>query len=191
MKKLFGINKLLLIGLVVGGIGGIFVALTAEQVDHWTTTDEFCTSCHSMSTYIADSEAYKTSVHRTHAGGVQPGCADCHIPKGLVISTYTHVVDGVSDLIGEMLYDYEDPEVWEQERARLAYAVRDKMRAHDSVTCRSCHVEDLIQPSRKRGQKQHNMAKETGMTCIDCHYNLVHDEVEPRDSFLDSAGQKQ
>jgi nitrate/TMAO reductase-like tetraheme cytochrome c subunit len=190
MKKVFGINKLLLIGLVAGGIGGILVALAAEKVDHLTSTDEFCTSCHSMSAYIADSETYKTSTHRTHVAGVQPGCASCHIPKGLVPATYTHVVEGVKDIIAQMVHDYEDPKVWEQERARLAYSVRDKMRASDSVTCRSCHIESLIQPTRKRGQKQHLLAKENGMTCIDCHYNLVHDEVEPRNSFLDSAGLK-
>lgn len=23
-----------------------------------------------------------------------------------------------------------------------------------------------------------------GMTCIECHYNLVHEEIEPRESFL-------
>ena len=78
--------------------------------------------------------------------------------------------------------------VWSAERARLAYAARDWFRGNDSATCRGCHEEASIQPQRKRGQRQHAEARDTGMTCIDCHYNLVHDEIEPRESFLDSAG---
>jgi len=173
---------------VLGCIAGVLIALSAEQFDHFTTTDQFCTSCHAMKAYIAESETYQTSSHRSHTSGVQPGCADCHIPKGLVIATYTHIADGLSDLWGQFNYDYDDPAVWEEQRARLAHAVRDTMRANDSITCRNCHVEILIKPQRKRGQKQHEMARKNGMTCIDCHFNLVHDEVEPRDSFLDSAG---
>jgi len=182
------LTRPILITLLIGTTVGLLIALSAEKFDHLTTTDQFCTSCHSMSAYVAESETYRSSSHRNHAGGVQPGCADCHIPKGLVISAYTHVVDGAADLWGQLNYDYQDPEVWEKERARLAYAVRDTMRENDSVTCRSCHTESLIKPKRKRGQKQHETAKAEGMTCIDCHYNLVHDEVEPRDSFIDSAG---
>ena len=139
--------------------------------------------------YIAKSEAYLTSGHRTRRGGVQPGCADCHIPKGLVAATWTHIVKGAQDLYGEIRYDYENPEVWQARRAELAYAVRDWMLANDSATCRSCHKEDLIKPERKRGQRQHAEARETGMTCIECHYNLVHEKVEPRESFLERASE--
>jgi nitrate/TMAO reductase-like tetraheme cytochrome c subunit len=64
------------------------------------------------------------------------------------------------------------------------------MRANESVTCRNCHTESLLNPKRKRGQKQHKTAVLKGMTCIDCHYNLVHEALEPRDSFVDSAGSK-
>ena len=181
-------KKAIVITFIVGGIAGIVAALAAEEIDHLTTTDEFCTSCHAMQAYIAEAEAYKTSTHQTTASGVRPRCADCHIPKGLVIATYTHVVNGISDLWGQTRFDYEDPEVWLAERARLAYAARDWFRGNDSATCRGCHEEASIQPQRKRGQRQHAEARDTGMTCIDCHYNLVHDEIEPRESFLDSAG---
>jgi len=184
MKSLSIFRKTVVIAFIIGGIAGLIAALTAEEIDHLTTTDEFCTSCHAMQAYIADSEIYKTSVHQTTTSGVRPGCADCHIPKGLVIATYTHVVNGVSDLWGQMNHDYEKPETWGAEKARLAYAVRDWFRENDSRTCRECHEESSIKPQRKRGQRQHAEARESGMTCIDCHYNLVHEEIEPRESFL-------
>jgi len=188
MKGLPIFKKAVVITFIIGGIAGIVAALAAEEMDRLTTSDEFCTSCHAMQTYIADAETYKASPHQTTASGVRAGCADCHIPKGLVVATYTHVVNGVADIWGQLRFDYEDPEVWKAERARLAHAVRDWFRANDSVTCRGCHEEASIKPQRKRGQRQHEEARETGMTCIDCHYNLVHDEIEPSQSFLDSTG---
>jgi nitrate/TMAO reductase-like tetraheme cytochrome c subunit len=68
--------------------------------------------------------------------------------------------------------------------------LRDWLRANDSSTCRSCHEEKSIKPQRNRGQRQHEEARLSAITCIDCHYNLVHDEVPLRDSFLETAGQK-
>lgn len=184
------IRKTTFAALIIGGIVGILVALGAEEMDRYTSTDEFCTSCHLTKTYIAEAETYKTSVHQTTTSGVRPGCADCHIPKGLVAATYTHVVNGISDIWGQTTHNYEDPAVWKAEKARLAYATRDWFRANDSATCRNCHEQSSIKPKRKRGQRQHAQALKSEMTCIDCHYNLVHDEIEPRESFLDSAGSK-
>jgi nitrate/TMAO reductase-like tetraheme cytochrome c subunit len=180
-------GKRVLIGIIVGGIAGLLLALGAEQMDHYTSTDAFCTSCHAMQSYIADTEAYKSSAHQTTASGVRPGCADCHIPKGLVTATYTHVVNGISDMWGEISLDYDDPDVWNAEKARLAYATRDWFRKNDSVTCRECHEESSIKPARQRGQKQHKEAREANMTCIDCHYNLVHEEIEPSERFLEQV----
>ncbi|PIW29282.1 MAG: cytochrome C [Rhodospirillales bacterium CG15_BIG_FIL_POST_REV_8_21_14_020_66_15] len=188
MKLPSFLSKTVIFVFVIGGAAGLLAALAAEEMDRVTGTDEFCTSCHAMATYIAKSETYLKSAHQTTKSGVRPGCADCHIPKGLVAATYTHIVNGVSDLIGEYSHDWTDPKVWEAEKPRLAYAVRDWMRANDSITCRGCHEQASIKPERKRGQRQHKEALSTGMTCIDCHYNLVHEEVKPRDSFLNSAG---
>ncbi len=173
---------------LAGVVIGIVAVLAAEQMDHYTNTDAFCTSCHLTGEYIAKSEAYLTSSHQTRSSGVRPTCANCHIPERLVPAIWTHLIKGVQDLYGQATYDYEDKQVWQQRRPELAYAARDWMRANDSVTCRSCHEEASIKPKRKRGQRQHAEAREEGMTCIDCHYNLVHEEVEPRESFLDSAG---
>ena len=174
-------------GTLLGVIAGLLIALGAEEMDRFTSTDTFCTSCHAMQVYIADSETYKSSVHQTTASGVRAGCADCHIPKGLVLATYTHAVNGISDIWGEISRDYDNPEVWNAEKTRLADAVREWFRDNDSITCRECHEEASIKPARQRGQNQHREALEANMTCIDCHYNLVHDEIEPSESFLEQG----
>jgi nitrate/TMAO reductase-like tetraheme cytochrome c subunit len=50
---------------------------------------------------------------------------------------------------------------------------------------------EAIQPERLRGQRQHAEAIETGTTCIACHYNLVHKDVEPSEEFLQAITPKQ
>tara|TARA_B100000315_G_scaffold111702_1_gene102453 strand:- start:41 stop:265 length:225 start_codon:yes stop_codon:yes gene_type:complete len=60
--------------------------------------------------------------------------------------------------------------------------------ANDSANYRGCHVEEAIEAERKRGQRQHTEAKKNGTTCIACHYNLVHKEVEPSKAFLEAIG---
>ena len=176
-----------LLGVIVGGFAGLLLAIGAEEMDRFTSTDTFCTSCHAMQSYIAEAETYKLSAHQTTSSGVRPGCADCHIPKGLISATYTHVVNGISDIWGEVSLDYQDPEVWNTEKARLADAARHWFRDNDSITCRECHEEASIKPARQRGQQQHKEALESSMTCIDCHYNLVHEEIEPSESFLEQV----
>jgi nitrate/TMAO reductase-like tetraheme cytochrome c subunit len=183
MKK-----RALLIAAVVGAVIAVIAVLVNEQIDHYTSTEAFCgTSCHSMQAHVANESTYLESAHRTSSSGVLATCADCHIPKGIVPSTWTHVKSGIRDIISETLNDFSKPEVWEEMRPELAYRVRDWLLETDSATCRSCHEEDAIRPERKRGQKQHASAREEGVTCIACHYNLVHAEVEPRESFLEMA----
>lgn len=178
---------MLLAGLV-GAIIAVGAVLANEQIDRYTSTDAFCgTSCHSMQAHVASDPVYVESAHRTAANGVLAGCADCHIPHGIVPATWAHVKGGVKDIISESLNDFTNKEVWERGRAERAHEVRNWLLETDSATCRACHEEAAIQPERKRGQRQHADARERGLTCIGCHYNLVHAEVEPRPDFLEMA----
>lgn len=172
----------------IGLLLGIVLMLGAEQLDQLTTTDAFCAgACHSMQTYIADEPTYKKSVHRTTTSGVQAGCADCHVPKGLVAASWAHIIDGSRDLFAELSNDYKKPALWQARRDELAWRVRDKMLADDSRNCRSCHQQKIIQTQRLRAQRQHELALREKVTCIGCHFNLVHAEVKPRQSFLDKV----
>ncbi len=183
------LNRTIIITALVGIAIGIVAVLAAEQVDHYTSTDAFCgTTCHSMEAYVVNDSTYMTSAHRTTPSGAGAGCADCHISKaGIVPATWDHFIGGVKDIYAEIVHDFEDPEVWEQRRAKGAYAVRDKMLANDSANCRFCHDGDAVMPTRTRGRRGHAEAGRKGMTCIACHYNLVHRSVAPRESFLERA----
>jgi nitrate/TMAO reductase-like tetraheme cytochrome c subunit len=160
---------------VVGG-GAIIVSVEANRI---TSTDAFCTSCHSMAT-LAAASGFKQSTHRSNAAGVIASCGDCHIPRtNWWVETYTHVVRGLKDTISENTHNFSDPKVWEAHRIELTQVVREEMRSQDSVTCRSCHDPQAIRPESERGQAAHALLREARMTCIDCHFNL-HTPVPPR-----------
>lgn len=181
-------RRTVLIAGVIGAVIGVAAVLANEQIDRYTSTDAFCgTSCHSMQAHVATDPVYVESAHRTAPSGVRAGCADCHIPHGIVPATWAHVKGGIKDIVSESLNDFSTREAWERDRAERAAAVRDWLLETDSATCRYCHDEAAIEPQRKRGQRQHAEARERGLTCIGCHYNLVHSEVEPSAEFLEKA----
>ena len=175
----------LLVVLVLGGAGGILVSL---EVNRATSTDAFCTSCHSM-TFVGNDPHFMRSAHRTNNEGVRPSCGDCHIPRtNWFVETYAHVKSGLRDSIAEVTHNYSDPKIWEARRVELAHEVRNVMRGQDSVTCRSCHDASSVSPKSERGQAAHALMREGRMTCIDCHFNLLHAPVPPTLEFIRGSG---
>ena len=141
------------------------------------STDTFCTSCHSMS-YPAK-ELQKSD----HFGpmGADPGCKDCHIPQGLEnfhLAVQTHVVDGARELYLELTNDYSDIKKFNKRRLGMAHYARMNLKRWDSITCRRCHVNPRPAGEAKQA---HDKMRTEGATCIDCHQNLVHKEVDETD----------
>jgi nitrate/TMAO reductase-like tetraheme cytochrome c subunit len=179
----FFINRPLLFALLAGSFGGILFMFLLLEFDHFTSSNQFCTSCHSM-TY-AD-EVYKASAHYDSPSGVRASCGDCHVSEGVIMATYDHAV-GAKDLIKQLFGpDYDDPVVNRLHLPEAAFAARDWFRARDSATCKRCHSLDAIQGTRANTAAIHQEETD-GKTCIDCHYNLVHRKVPDRQTFKRDA----
>lgn len=180
-KPLFGI-------LVLGGFLGALATIAVDEGNKFTSTEAFCVSCHSMGAYVADERTYQTAPHQNSSSGIRAVCADCHLPDSNIVSeTWAHASAGVKDVIAQIVNDYENPAVWNAERARMAFAVRDRMKANDSAVCRNCHDDALIAPVSAKGRLAHEeIVKTKEKTCIQCHFNLVHAPVKPRLEFIRS-----
>lgn len=166
---------LLVVALVIGA-GGIIASIAANR---YTSTDAFCTSCHTMAMQ-ADDPYFQRSAHRANAEGVRPSCGDCHIPRtNWFVETYTHVTSGMRDAIAEFTNNFNDPKVWAAHRVEMAKEVLATMHAQNSVTCRSCHDAGGIHPPSAAGQQAHALLREGNVTCVDCHMNLVHPPAQP------------
>jgi cytochrome c-type protein NapC len=164
--------------LLIGSLLGVVLLAVVFGGEAALSTEGFCTSCHSM-TY--PQEELKKSSHYG-ALGVNPGCKDCHIPQGIEnfhLAVATHVVDGARELYLELVNDYSTLEKFNERRLIMAHDARLNLKKWDSITCRTCHKDP--QPPGESAQTEHKKMQTEGATCIDCHQNLVHEEVPMTD----------
>jgi len=165
-KKIAGIVSIGVLGVFACGV--VIGAIPPLGMKATDSTD-FCISCHTM-THLW--EATKSSKHYQNERGVQVGCPDCHVPHP--VGDYLRVkMAALHDVYSEIVNPARTKEDYEKRRPRLVQKVRDAYLANDSAECRNCHAFE----SFTRTIKAHNRAKNTGITCIKCHYNLVHGEV--------------
>lgn len=161
-------------------IGSVFL-VTMDVVDHVFSTQTFCaTTCHVMEINVA--KEMEESDHWNGPSGVQAKCKDCHLSSRLSYAMVEHFV-ATGELFVWLMHDVDKPGEFEPFRPAAADRVRLKMLRNDSARCRDCHTMEAIKPERVRGQNQHAEAMEKGITCIICHYNLVHKAVEPSPAF--------
>jgi nitrate/TMAO reductase-like tetraheme cytochrome c subunit len=143
--------------------GAIFVA-SMDFSDYIFSTQTFCgTACHVMEINVF--KELKESKHWNTPTGVRALCANCHVDGRLTYAMMQHFV-GTGELFVWLTHDLDKPGAFEQLRPAAADRVRFEMIENDSRNCRSCHIMEAIKPKRIRGQKQHEEALETGITCI-------------------------
>lgn len=165
----WSLGTLLVAGFVVGVAfwGGFNTAMEA------TNTEAFCIGCHEM--YDNVYQEYKQTIHYSNRTGVRAVCADCHVPKD-----WTHKmirkVQASRELYGKLTGSIDTAEKFEAKRLQLARREWARMKAADSRECRNCHSLESMnsEKQQQRARKQHEMAREDNMTCIDCHKGIAH-----------------
>ncbi len=182
-----------LLGIPLGGfvafaLGAIALGST-NYVLHATSTTEFCYTCHSHEAFIRPE--YEASSHFSNLSGVQAGCSDCHLPHDNWFElVWTKAVVSL-DIIPEMMGKLDTAEKYEAHRAEMAESVWRQFKDNDSRFCRDCHVVDAMdfEGQGRRTARQHTRMAESGETCIDCHYGIVHALPENAEDILDSLQQ--
>lgn len=115
IKKRY-VALLVAIGVAIGWVtlGG------SAAVMHYTSSTEFCLSCHSMEIPFKE---YQGSVHFSNAKGIRAECADCHIPSDPIGYLVTKV-RATKDIYHEFVTGKIDtPEKYEAHRQELAEMV--------------------------------------------------------------------
>ncbi|MBF0265412.1 MAG: NapC/NirT family cytochrome c [Gammaproteobacteria bacterium] len=173
------ITRHVLFALIIGSIVGMGFVLFLIEFDHFTSSEEFCTTCHSMEIVA---EPYRQSVHYNPSSGVRASCGDCHVSEGVLSATWDHFL-GTKDLIKQLFGpNYDDPVVNALHLPEAAFAARQWFKNKDSATCKRCHVKEAINGDRANTLKIHQDDAKN-KTCIECHYNLVHRKVPDEKVF--------
>lgn len=167
------LGGLLAVGFVVGVLfwGGFNTAMEA------TNTEKFCISCHEMHDNVY--QEYKETIHYSNRTGVRAVCADCHVPKD-----WTHKmirkIQASREVWGKITGTIDTREKFEAKRLTLARREWKRMKANDSRECRNCHSFESMntEKQKQRARKQHEMAIEDNLTCIDCHKGIAHHKPE-------------
>jgi cytochrome c-type protein NapC len=168
---------------LVLGIGVIGMAVTAVLLIAgaaglaWTSTEEFCIGCHEMRDNVF--AEYKGTIHDTNRSGVRAVCTDCHVPRepGPLIVAKIHAT---WDIYGHITGMIDTKEKFQAKRAEMAHRVWARMQANDSHECRNCHKTEKMNSElqSEKGRARHAKGKAEGLTCVDCHFGIAHQEPE-------------
>jgi cytochrome c-type protein NapC len=153
--------------LVIGGAAGLA----------WTSTEEFCIGCHEMRDNVY--AEYKGTIHDSNRSGVRAVCTDCHVPREpgpLVMAKFR----ATWDIYGHITGMIDTKEKFQAKRADLAHKVWRRMQNNDSHECRNCHKTEKMNSElqSEKARARHARGKAEGLTCIDCHFGIAHQEPE-------------
>lgn len=154
-------------------LGIVLLVCIASASIHYTSTNQFCLSCHEMRVHYKE---LALSPHARDLDGKEIACAKCHIPAGNIarmvgakmwmgsMDVWVHFTGGANDL----------------DRSKMQLVAR---RFTDDANCLKCH-DDLTRNARKdcsispEGALAHaNYRGTNGQSrsgCVGCHVNLAH-----------------
>jgi formylglycine-generating enzyme required for sulfatase activity len=155
---------------VIGLIAGIVLMISGNKVMDYTSTDEYCMSCHIHPD--ADKSWFKSTHHNTKSGMVIH-CVDCHLPpKGSSCYILEKGKIGIKDLWAYYTKDSASFD-WQQ-KSRLDHAV--KIVYNES--CERCHENLFTSGLSADGAVAHLYYEENkarlDLQCIGCHLDVGH-----------------
>ena len=182
-------NNIKRVIVVIGAITTLFLGVLVVVFEPLTrdvvSRDELCFYCHLEWEYNPKARLSWSKPMKAAKGSDNiASCVDCHLPPGLVNSVfaYTHFLS-ITDLFGRVRdIKGERKGKWTPQRAKTTYRVRDRFYEYDSITCRTCHSDLRTQLESEELKEFHQSVLDEGQTCIECHYNLVHQPVDLRES---------
>jgi cytochrome c-type protein NapC/trimethylamine-N-oxide reductase cytochrome c-type subunit TorC len=134
-----------------------------------TSTPEFCALCHEIKPAV---RAWRASTHVNNQAGVVVDCMDCHLPAPqetfdfFFSKTYHGMKDVALHFFGEF---------YDRETAR-----RHAYESFDNRECQKCHRNLVDMPHSRGAMLSHRSVlyarRGFEKKCIDCHYDLVHDD---------------
>jgi cytochrome c553 len=140
-----------------------------------------CAECHPV-----QFEEYKLSAMGSSKSPLKPGCVNCHDNPHSVFRWFKHMYladEGWKDVQRAL----RDRDFYNNKLTpRLAKTAREHFVATDSKTCRECHTREDHQSILKGtiGEFRpdippHKQMLKDGLTCVQCHQNLMHNLSVP------------
>ncbi len=154
---------------IAGGLSAILLLSLSNKTIQYTSTDEFCNSCH---VHPHADATWKLSGHHNTRSGVSVNCVDCHLPpkdQGLhFISRKAY--HGLHDFYVYLTKDSSEIE-WADKRSMDA-----AKRFVYEDGCKKCHSNMFPSTLNVLGAEAHlkYLRNPENSTCLQCHLNVGH-----------------
>lgn len=158
---------------ITGGLSVILFLLLFNKTMEYTSTNEFCNSCH---VHPHAETSWKLSVHNNTPSGVTVNCVDCHLPPKEETTRFLtrKAYHGFHDLYVHLTVDAEDID-WTEKRSTEA-----AQRFVYEDGCIKCHSNMFPSTLNEQGCQQHikYLRDPENSSCLQCHLNVGHDRGE-------------
>ena len=154
--------------LIYGFIIGVVFIMLSMRVMDYTSTDEFCMSCH---VHPHAEERWVLSTHYDNPSGIVVHCVQCHLPPpGDFDHLWAKITTGARDVYGFLFKDPDEIN-WDAKR-HITQAVR---HTYES-SCIHCHQQLFPLQLSEEGMHAHlyydNHRDE--LNCLNCHLHVGH-----------------
>lgn len=163
---------------IIGGLlvlAGVAISFPLFSMSYYTmvrtSTPEFCASCHEIKPAV---RAWRSSTHANNSAGIVVDCMDCHLPapQDTYDFFFAKTYHGVKDVAIHFIKGEYDRE----KAQNSAYA------SFDNDQCQKCHRNLLHMPDKRGAMLAHRSVLHARpgyeKKCIDCHYDLVHNDKQ-------------
>ena len=162
--------------LTLGGfVGGVMFWGAFNTALELTNTETFCVSCHEMKDNVY--QELTNTVHFTNRSGVRASCPDCHVPHEWT-DKIARKMQASKEVWGKIFGTINTREKFLDMRLELAKHEWARLKAKDSLECRTCHSAVAMDFTKKtqRAANIHSKFLLPGKaTCIDCHKGIAHE----------------
>ncbi len=154
---------------IAGGLSAILFLALSNKTIHYTSTNEFCASCH---VHPHADVTWKLSTHHNTRSGVSVNCVDCHLPpedQKLYFLT-RKAYHGMHDFYVYMTKDSSEID-WVEKRsidAAKRFVYEDG--------CKKCHTNLFPSTLNALGAESHlkYMRNPENSSCLQCHLDVGH-----------------
>ncbi|MDH4094339.1 MAG: NapC/NirT family cytochrome c [Betaproteobacteria bacterium] len=157
-------------------VAGVLMAAGAAGLA-WTNTEGFCIGCHEMRDNVY--AEFKDTIHDKNRSGVRAVCSDCHVPREPV-AMLKRKMAATFEIWGKITGVIDTKEKFEKMRHTMAVREWTRMKKNNSQECRNCHHFEAMDPDKQteKAKARHEKARAEGVTCIDCHFGIAHNEPD-------------
>ncbi len=160
-------RKLYLSLILAGSVMCLIVLYAGKRAYDYTSTDEYCMSCH---VHPHAEQSWKLSSHHNNRTGVIVHCTECHLPPEGHGKFFAKAKHGAKDIYGFLFKDSADFK-WEQKRTLEA-----AKHFTYSESCIKCHQNLFPVTLSKEGDDAHLnfITSKENISCLNCHLDVGH-----------------